>query len=45
MKVWKSFVRKSEIEEVSFSQAVAKQFSGFESKRRPDKICFKKIGF
>jgi ribosome-binding ATPase len=28
LKVWKSFVRKSEIEDVNFAQAVMKQFSG-----------------
>lgn len=28
MKVWRSFVRKAEIENLSFSEAVAKQFSG-----------------
>jgi len=32
MKVWKSFVRKAEIEDVNFAGAVAKQFSGLKVK-------------
>ncbi len=45
MKVWKSFVRKSEIEEVSFSQAVAKQFSGLKVNEDQIKSVLRKLDF
>jgi len=32
MKVWKSFVRKAEMENIKFSEAIAKQFSGLKVK-------------
>lgn len=43
MKVWKSFVRKSEIEEVNFSQAVAKQFSGLKVNEEQIKSVLRKL--
>ncbi len=45
MKVWKSFVRKSEIEDVNFPQAVAKQFSGLKVNEDQIKDVIRKLGF
>lgn len=45
MKVWKSFVRKSEIEDVNFPQAVAKQFSGLKVNEEQIKSVIRNLGF
>jgi len=45
MKVWKSFVRKSEIEDVNFPKAVAKQFSGLKVDEDQIKDVIRKLGF
>ena len=45
MKVWKSFTRKVEIEDISFSEAVAKQFSGLKVKEEQVKTVLLKLSF
>ena len=45
MKVWKSFVRKTEMEDVNFSEAVAKQFSGLKVKEEQVKHVLLKLSF
>ncbi|MDE1848863.1 MAG: redox-regulated ATPase YchF [Nanoarchaeota archaeon] len=45
MKVWKGFVRKSETEDVNFSQAVAKQFSGLKVNEEQVKKVLRDLGF
>lgn len=45
LKVWKSFVRKSEIEEVNFAQAVTKQFSGLKVNEDQVKGVLRKLSF
>lgn len=45
MKVWKSFVRKSEIEDVNFAQAVMKQFSGLKVNEEQIKKVLRNLKF
>ena len=45
MKVWKSFARKAEMENVSFSEAVAKQFSGLKVNEGQVKSVLLKLNF
>jgi len=45
MKIWKSFARKAEIEDISFSEAVAKQFSGLKVKEEHVKHVLLKLNF
>ncbi len=45
LKVWKSFVRKSEIEEVNFAQAVMKQFSGLKVNEEQIKKVLRNLNF
>jgi len=45
IKVWKSFARKSEIENIKFSKAVAKQFSGLKVSEEQIKSVLLKINF
>ncbi len=43
MKVWKSFARKAETEEINFSEAIAKQFSGLKVKEEQIKEVLRKL--
>ncbi len=45
MKVWKGFARKAEIEDLDFSEAVAKQFSGLRVKEDQVKTVVRKLSF
>jgi len=45
MKVWKSFARKAEIENMKFSEAIAKQFSGLKVKEKTIKEVLLKLNF
>jgi len=45
MKVWKSFARRVEVEDISFSEAVAKQFSGLKVKEHQVKAVLLKLSF
>lgn len=45
MKVWRSFSRRAEVEDVSFSEAVAKQFSGLKVKEEQVKSVLRKLNF
>jgi len=45
IKVWKTFVRKAEIEDLNFAEAVAKQFSGLKVKEEDVKDVLRKITF
>jgi len=45
MKVWRSFARKAEIENLSFSEAVAKQFSGLKVNEEQVKRVILKLSF
>jgi len=45
LKVWKSFVRKSEIEDVNFAQAVLKQFSGLKVNEEQIKKVLRNLKF
>ncbi len=45
MKIWKSFVRKAEIENLEFSEAVASQFSGLKVKEEHVKDVLLKLNF
>jgi len=44
-KVWRTFARKTEIEDLNFAEAVAKQFSGLKVKEDDVKDVLRKIGF
>lgn len=45
LKVWKSFVRKSEIEDVNFAKAVVKQFSGLKVDEEQVKKVIRSLNF
>lgn len=45
IKVWKSFARKAEIEDLNFSEAVAQQFSGLKVNEEQAKKVLAKLGF
>lgn len=45
LKVWKSFVRKSEIEDVNFAKAVVKQFSGLKVDEEQIKKVIRNLNF
>jgi len=45
MKVWKSFARKAEVEDINFPEGVAKQFSGLKVKETQVKNVLSKLNF